>query len=90
MQTKEGYILHSWVKISIEGIIQVQDLNTNHEEADTKICYILHHAPPMNNGQETVCIGRSSSEDVDIPIILLANEAEKLHVFIHNGAGKYR
>ena len=90
MQTKEGYILHSWVKISSEGVIQVQEFNTNHEEADTKICYLLQHAPRMNNGLEKVCIGRSSSGDVDIPIILLANEAEKLHVFIHNGAGKYR
>ena len=60
------------VKISSEGVVLVQGLKTNHEEADTKICYLLHHALRMNNGQETVCIVRSSSGDVDVPIILLA------------------
>ena len=45
-------------------------LQTNHEEADTKICYLLHHALRLNNGEETVCVVRSSSGDVDIPIIL--------------------
>ena len=65
-------------------------LQTNHEEADTKICYLLHHALRLNNGEETVCVVRSSSGDVDIPIILLANEAEHLHVFIDNGTGKNR
>ncbi len=81
---------NSCIKISSQGIVPERDLSTNHEEADTKICYLLHHALQMNNGEETVCIVRSSSGDVDIPIILLANEAEHLHVFIDNGTGKHR
>ena len=60
-------------------------LNTNHEKTDTKICHLLHHALQMNNGQETVCIVRSCSGDVYIPVILLANEAKNLHVFMDNG-----
>ena len=78
----------SCVKVDGKGVTQVEQLNTNHEKTDTKICHLLHHALQMNNGQETVCIVRSG--DVDILVILLANEAKNLHVFMDNGRGKYK
>ena len=33
---------------------------------------------------------RSSSADIDIPVILLANEKPNLHVYMDNGTGKNR
>ena len=78
------------LKIGREEVAPVHELQTNHEEADTKISYLLHHALRQNNGQETVSVVRSSSGDIDIPIILLANEIDNLKVFIDNGTGKAR
>ena len=68
----------------------IEELRTNHEEADTKICYLLHHAVQSNNNEETVCVVRSSSGDIDTPVILLANEMPNLLVYVDNGAGKNR
>ena len=65
-------------------------MQTNHEEADSKICHLLHHALRQSNGQETVAVVRSNSGDIDIPIILLANEIDNLKVFIGNGTGEAR
>ena len=78
------------VKMSREGTERVLDLQTNHEEADTKVCCLLHHAHQHNEGEETNCILRSHSGDTDIPIILLANEVPNMHVYVDNGAGKHR
>ena len=36
------------------------------------------------------CVVRSSSGDIDIPVILLANEMQNLLVYVDNGAGKNR
>ena len=69
-------------------IVVVEELQTNHEKADTKICYLLHFAMQNNGGQETSCCVRSCSGDIDIPIILLANEHPDLHILIENGTGK--
>ena len=79
---------NSCVKISREEVAHVHELETNHEEADTKICYLLHHAQRQNNG----AVMRSSSGDIDFPIILLENEIDNLRVFIfiNNGTGKAR
>ena len=44
----------------------------------------------MNNREKTVVVMRSSSEDIDIPIILLAIGLDNLYAFIDNGTGKYR
>lgn len=78
------------VKITRQGVEHVEDMATNHEEADTKVCSLFHHALRCNNGEETTCLLRSSSGDIDIPIILLANEDPNLHVYIDNGTGKSR
>ena len=69
---------------------RVLDLQTNHEEADTKVCCLLHHAHQQNEGEETIGILRSHSGDTEIPIILLANEVPNLHGYVDNGAGKHR
>ena len=71
-------------------IVVVEELQTNHEEADTKICYLLHFAMQNNGGQETSCVVRSCSGDIDIPIILLANEHPDLHILIEMVQAKAR
>ena len=68
----------------------VPSLASDHTEADTKICYLSHHALNENAGGPTVCVVRSSSGDTDIPIILLGNERENLKIIIDNGSGKSR
>jgi hypothetical protein len=78
------------IKITSQEFENVDELVTNHEEADTKICSFFHHAHLCNNGEETTCLLRSSSGDIDIPFILLANEKPNLHVFVDNGTGKSR
>ena len=78
------------VRLTSQRVETVEELRTNHEEADTKICYLLHHAVQSNNNEETVCVVRSSSGDIDIPVILLANGMPNLLVYVDNGAGKNR
>lgn len=63
----------SCVKRSAGGTERVLDWQTNHEEADTKVCCLLHYAHQQNEGEETIGILRSHSGDIDIPVILLAN-----------------
>ena len=77
-------------KLSRDGAVSVEELQDNHEEADTKICYLLHHAHQVNQGEYTKCVVRSCSGDIDIPIILLGNELPNLHVLIDNSTGKNR
>ena len=78
------------MRLTSQRVELIEELRTNHEEADTKICYPLHHAVQSNNNEETVCVVRSSSGDIDIPVILLANEMPNLLVYVDNGAGKNR
>ena len=78
------------MRLTSQRVETIEELQTNHEEADTKICYLLHHAIQSNSNKETVCVARSSSGDIDIPVILLANEMPNLLVYVDNGAGKNR
>ena len=78
------------VRLTSQRVETIEELQINHEEADTKICYLLHHAVQSNNNEETVCVVRSSSCDIDIPVILLANEMLCLLAYVYNGAGKNR
>ena len=80
----------SCVRLTSQRVETIEELQTNHEEADTKTCYVLHHAVQSNDNEETVCVVRSSSGDIDIPVILLANEMPNLLVYVDNGAGKNR
>ena len=71
--------------------VDVEDLATDHEEADTKIAYLKQDAANTNDGKDIVCVVRSSTGDIDIPIILLGIELERnVHVYIGNGTGKNR
>lgn len=80
----------SCIKITSLGMSIVEDLRCNHEEADTKVCFLLHHALQQNEGRETICVLRSCSGDIDIPVILLACQTPNLLVFIDSGTGKNR
>ena len=56
--------------ITSEGASRMESLETDHEEADTKISYLIKHAIDSYPNLTAVSI-RSSSGDVDIPVILL-------------------
>ena len=77
------------VKIMPGGVENVSCLKTDHEEADSKIAYLLKHAQSELNS--TVFIIRSCSGDVDIPVLLLGSTTLDLsRVYIDSGTGKYR
>ena len=62
-------------------------METDHEEADTKISYLIQHAARSSNGQQIICVVRSNSGDIDIPIILLGMDLENnVQIFIDNGS----
>ena len=66
-------------------------METDHEEADTEIAYLIQHAARSSNGQQIICVVKSSSGDIDISIILLGTDLENnVHIFIDNGSGKNR
>ncbi|XP_046854152.1 uncharacterized protein LOC124447292 [Xenia sp. Carnegie-2017] len=79
------------LKITENGSSCVRELATDHEEADTKIVYLIKHASYHSDGQQIACVVRSSSGDIDIPIILLGMEPiSNVAIYIDNGSGKTR
>lgn len=79
------------LKITENGSSCVRELATDHEEADTKIVYLIQHASYHSDGQQIACVVRSSSGDIDIPIILLGMEPiSNVAIYIDNGSGKTR
>ena len=48
----------------------------------------LHHAQQQNDGRGTICILRSCSGDIDIPVILIASYVPDLQVFIDSGTSE--
>ena len=77
-------------RISRESVCLVDVLRTDHEEADTKIAYLIKHAIDNNNDIRG-CVARSCSGDIDIPVILLNTLVrESVDIFIVNGSGKHR
>lgn len=75
--------------ITQNGSSLATELVTDHEEADTKIAYLIQHVARSNDDQSTVFVARSSSGDVDIPIILLGMEPiTNMEIYIDNGSGK--
>ena len=70
---------------------QVMELETNHEEGDTKIAYLVKHAISVYPTIKKICI-RSCSGDIDIPVILIGafGELTQPSIFVDNGTGKYR
>ena len=41
-------------KISDSGSVDVEELETDHEEANTKIAYLIQHAARCSNGQQII------------------------------------
>eukprot|EP00794_Sanderia_malayensis_P012447 gene12447-13734_t len=76
--------------ISKEECKVVEELACNHEEADTKVVFLLDHVL-QRYGQHSRVILRSPSGDVDIPIIVYGNQLDTdLRIFLDNGTGKSR
>ena len=69
----------------------MESLETDHEEADTKISYLIKHAIDSYPDSIPVYI-RSSSGDVDIPMILLGSfgSHSSTNITLDNGTGKNR
>lgn len=78
------------LRISVDGYAVVNELCTDHIEADTMIAYLAKHALDKNGGGKTTCLVRSPSGDIDIPIILMNHQHENLSIVIDNGTGKFR
>ena len=56
----------------------------DHEEADTKIAYLLQHTVKCRpEEQQFVFIIHSSSGDVDIPVILLGIQTSYIYIYIY-------
>ena len=44
-------------KISYSGgSVDVEELETDHEEANTKIAYLIQHAAKSSDGQQIICV----------------------------------
>ena len=56
----------SCIKITKYDVNVVDELQSNHEEADTKVAYLLKHAIENINDENSVCVVRSCSGDIDI------------------------
>ena len=80
----------SCCRITSQGTTLVDELQTDHEEADTKIAYLIQHAKDTCENIHEICV-RSSSSDIDIPVILLGIFGDKnIPITIDNGTGKNR
>ena len=77
-------------KIARHRSTEKGDSETDHEEAHTKIAYLLQHAVKCRpKEQQIVFVVRSSSDDIDILVILLEIETRNnIDIFIDNGSGK--
>ena len=81
----------SCVKITRDGCFTIDELRTDHEEADTKVAYLISHALRTYSNIREVCV-RSCSGDIDIPVILIGifGGCENAFITLDNGTGKYR
>ena len=79
-------------RIEASGSTVVEELSTNHEEADTKLVHLLEHAiDNAANVNRVVFIVRSSLGDVDVPIILLSYEIPAdTSIILDSGRHKFR
>lgn len=80
-------------RIDCEDAELVEELVTDHIEADTKIVYLAIHAHRMNSVDRhpTRIVVRSPSGDTDIVVLLLQiTTAPSLNISIDNGVGKNR
>ena len=81
----------SCVKMTNESVIRIEALDTDHDEADSKVSYLIRHAIDTYPDIREVCI-RSSSGDVDIPVILIGSFGSytSTTILVDNGTGKNR
>ena len=76
-------------KINRDDVINVPELSSNQEEADTKLCLHARHA--LNSADRGTVIVRNHSEDVDINVILIAKTIDTPErVILDFNKGKYR
>ena len=76
-------------KINREGSVLLPELVTDHEEAGTKIGYLIQHA--IHTYPEIEILTRSSSGDVDIPVILTGLfGSSRISMAVYNETGKHR
>ena len=79
----------SCMRITKDCSALVPELKTNHEEADTKIAYLIQHAIEIYSPVEILI--RSRSGDVDIPVILTGIfGSSTTPIIVDNGTGKHR
>ena len=77
-------------KVTEDGASELEELRTDHEEADTKIAYLIQHAADTHDNIGEICV-RSSSGDIDIPVILLGLFGhQRIPITVDNGTGKNR
>ena len=79
-------------KIDETGCTNVEELRSNHEEADTKVVYLLKHAiETEEHPDEASFVVRSSSGDIDIPMILLSSDLpDHAKVILDSGRDEHR
>ena len=76
-------------KINRDDVINVPELSSNQEEADTKLCLHARHA--LNSADRGTVIVRNHSGDVDINVILIAKTIDTPErVILDFNKGKYR
>ena len=76
-------------KINRDDVINVPELSSNQEEADTKLCLHARHA--LNSADRETVIVRNHSGDVDINVILIAKTIDTPErVILDFNKGKYR
>ena len=76
-------------KINRDDVINVPELSSNQEEADTKLCLHARHA--LNSADRGTVIVRNHSGDVDINVILISKTTDTPErVILDFNKGKYR
>ena len=76
-------------KINRDDVINVPELSSNQEEADTKLCLHARHA--LNSADRGTVIVKNHSGDVDINVILIAKTTDTPErVILDFNKGKYR
>ena len=74
--------------ISREESKVVEELASDHEEAGTKVAFLMDHVLERFGPQRRVIL-RSPSGDVDIPMIVYGNQLDThLQIFFDDGTGK--
>ena len=76
-------------KINREGSVSSPEIVTDPEEAGTKIGYLIQHA--VHTYLEIEILTRSSSGDLDIPVILTGSiGSSSISMAVYNETGKHR